>query len=152
MELKITPAVYGRKVASYAPDNSIYKELGEDGMRKMISDFYDLLVASPIKDIFPTTNDAIIRAKQHSSDFFIQRFGGPDYFQQNRGAPMMNRRHAPFEITPEGRDEWLKCFREVLLKLEIKEKTIQDFWIFLDTFSTHMINTPSKKPKFIFGA
>lgn len=151
MELNITPAIFGRKVNAFSPNNNIFLELKEDGMRQMISDFYDELVKSPIKELFPKSEEELDRAKLHSADFFIQRFGGPNYFQQRRGQPMMNRRHAPFEITVEARDEWLKCFREILLKLDIQEQTIKDFWLFLDTFSTHMINTPSKRPKFIFG-
>lgn len=45
---------------------------------------------------------------------FIQICGGPKYFNENRGAPMMVARHQPFKITPKTRMVWLECYIEVL--------------------------------------
>ncbi len=146
MELTITPYKYGERIEPFLPDNGIFESLGEEGIRNMISDFYDLLVKSDIKHMFPTDNEELKLAKQYAADFIIQRFGGPNYYAQRRGKPLLTRRHEPFEITPMGRITWLECYRKVLIKQDIPEKVIQDYWKFIDEFSTWMVNTPIEPP------
>ena len=123
------------------PTNEMFLLLKEEGMRKMVSDHYDLLVESKIKDLFPKNPIAIEKAKENAADFFIQICGGPDYFNQNRGMPMMKKRHMPFKITDEGRTEWLNCYKQVLAKLDLPENVTQSFWNYLDVFSKWMINS-----------
>ncbi len=117
--------------------------LGEDGMRKMVSDHYNLLVQSNIKHMFPTNAIKLEKAKEHSADFFIQICGGPRYFNQNRGMPQLIRRHLPFTITPEGRIEWLRCYREVLQELDLPDEVINSFWKYIEVFSNWMVNSES---------
>lgn len=142
MELKITPYTPGERIEPFLPDNGIYQSLGEDGIRKMISDFYDLLIISDVKHLFPDNEKELLLAKQRAADFLIQRFGGPDYYNQRRGKPLLVRRHQQFPITPEGRIVWLTCYREVLLEQKLPEKVRYEFWRFIDEFSTWMVNTP----------
>ncbi len=123
------------------PSPQIYQILEEEGMRKMVSDHYDLVVQSPIKDLFPKNPIALEKAKEHSADFFIQICGGPDYFNRHRGMPQLNRRHRPFTITAEGRIEWLKCYEQVLEKLDLPEEVLKSFWNYLDVFSKWMVNS-----------
>lgn len=143
MELTITPHIYGERIEPFLPDNSIYEFLGEEGIRTMISDFYDLLVQSDIKHLFPTDDIELDMAKQHAADFIVQRFGGHPYYNERRGKPLMVKRHAPFKITPQARLTWLKCYRSVLVKQAMPQKAIEEYWRFLDEFSTWMVNTPS---------
>jgi len=123
------------------PSHEMFVLLKEEGMRKLASDHYDLLVQSPIKHLFPKNPIALEKAKEHAADFFIQICGGPDYFNQNRGLPQMNRRHRPFQITAEARIEWLNCYREVLKKLDLPENVVLSFWNYLDVFSKWMVNS-----------
>lgn len=123
------------------PSKQMYTLLGEEGMRKMVSDFYDLLIKSEIKDLFPKNPIALEKAKEHSADFFIQICGGPEYFNKHRGQPMLNRRHKPFKITPEGRETWLSCYKIVLQKLEMPDEVKISFWNYLDVFSKWMVNS-----------
>lgn len=144
MNLTITPFTQGERIQPFMPDNAIFEYLGEEGIRQMISDFYDLLRESKIKHLFPIDDDnEFLLAKQRAADFIIQRFGGPDYYNQRRGKPLLVKRHAPFEITPEGRIVWLKCYRQVIEKLPIPEIVINDYWRFIDEFSTWMVNKVS---------
>lgn len=146
MELNITPYKFGERLEPFLPDNSIYDVLGEEGIRKMISDFYDLLIQSDIKHLFPQDEKEFELSKQHAADFIIQRFGGPDYYNQRRGKPLLVRRHEPFKITPKSRVTWLKCYREVLMKQPLPENVMYDYWRFIDEFSTWMVNTPVETP------
>lgn len=146
MDLKITPYTYGERIEPFQPDNSLYEILGEEGIRNMISDLYDLLIVSEISDLFPADKEEFRLAKQHAADFLIQRFGGPDYYKQRRGNPVLVKRHKPFSISPQGRIVWLNCYREVLLKQKLPEKPMLEYWRFLDEFSTWMVNTHPELP------
>ena len=138
-DIKVYPL--GSRPEVTRPDSKLLTLLGEDGMRKMVSDHYDLLVKSQVKELFPQTEDGIAKAKQHAADFFIQYLGGPDYFNQNRGKPMMAARHSPFSITPTARIVWLECYREVLQKLDMDPDVLISFWNYLEVFSQWMVNT-----------
>jgi hemoglobin len=141
MQLNITPAQVGTRPPVVKPDPNVLKFLGEEGMRKLISDHYDLLRQSDIKGLFPPSDEGFELAKKHSADFFIQICGGPDYFNQSRGAPMMAGRHQAFRITPQARQIWLESYIIVLNQLDMPEDLKQSFWNYLDIFSIWMMNT-----------
>ena len=126
------------------PDPAFLDHLGEAGVRNLVSDHYDALVNSPIKDLFPSDAKMLAMAKKHSADFFIQICGGPDYFTQSRGQPKMAKRHEPFKITPQARRVWLTCYHPLLLKLDLPSPVTQSFWDYLNIFSVWMINTPDE--------
>jgi len=144
MELLITNFPVGERPMVALPDSAFLDHLGEAGVRNLVSEHYDALVKSPIGHLFPTDEEELDAAKKHSADFFIQICGGPDYFTQNRGQPMMARRHAPFKITPRARIAWLNCYQPLLSKLDIPEDIIQSFWDYLHIFSVWMMNTPDE--------
>ena len=142
MQFTITQAQLGQRPPVVKPDPKVLNFLGEEGMRKLISNHYDLLRQSNIKGLFPPTDEGFELAKKHSADFFIQICGGPDYFNKNRGAPMMVGRHADFKITPEARMIWLESYIIVLKDLDMPDDLKQSFWNYLDIFSIWMVNTP----------
>ena len=144
MNLDITQVMFGVRVPVTKPIPEFLLEMGEDGIRKLVSDHYDQLKGSKIAFLFPLDDQEFEEAKKHSSDFFIQICGGPAYFNQNRGAPQMVGRHAPFRITAEARQTWLELYKPLILELKeknITETSLQSFWNYLDVFSSWMINT-----------
>ena len=113
------------------PHENFLKEVGEEGIRDLLSRFYACLDKSAIRPIFPPKDaEGMEEAAQVSADFFIQICGGPAYFNQKHGMPQMRGRHAPFAITAEGRLHWLTCFENALQPLEgnISEESLQSFW------------------------
>ncbi len=144
MNLNITQVMFGVRVPVTKPIPEFLIEMGENGIRKLVSDHYDKLKVSEISFLFPLDEKEFEEAKKHSSDFFIQICGGPAYFNQNRGAPQMVGRHAPFRITSEARNTWLEMYKPLILELKEKgvtETSLQSFWNYLDVFSSWMINT-----------
>lgn len=119
-------------------------EIGEEGLRQLVSDHYDALKESEIKHLFPLDDAEFAMAKKHSADFMIQICGGPAYFNQNRGAPQMVGRHAPFRIDAKARETWLKMYQPLFVELHkkgITEKSLESFWNYLNVFSLWMVNT-----------
>lgn len=143
MQFNISQGLVGTRPPVVKPDPKVLQFLGEDGMRNLISSHYDLLRQSNIKGLFPPTDEGFEMAKKHSADFFIQICGGPDYFNQSRGAPMMAGRHAAFKITPEARLIWLESYIKVLEPLDMPDDLKLSFWNYLDIFSIWMMNTPN---------
>jgi hemoglobin len=141
VDFTISDYIQGVRPGVTLPSKQMYILLGEDGMRKMVSDHYDLLKESEIKDLFPKNPVALEKAKEHSADFFIQICGGPQYFNQNRGMPQLNRRHLPFKITAEARIVWLSCYKDVLQKMELPREVLTSFWNYLEVFSKWMVNS-----------
>lgn len=141
MDFTINQYEFGQRPAVTIPSPEILKTLKEEGIRQMVSDHYDLLSKSEIKQLFPRIDEQLDKAKQRSSDFFIQICGGHPYFNENRGKPMLAKRHAPFTITPEAREVWLKCYIQVLSKLDVPEELIKSFWNYLNVFSFWMVNS-----------
>ena len=126
------------------PNPEFLLEVGEKGIRDLLTRLYTCLDTSPIRNIFPPKDtEGMMEAAQVSADFFIQICGGPQYFNQNRGAPQMRGRHAPFKITAEGRLHWLICFEGAIKPLEatVSDEHLQSFWNYINIFSIMMINS-----------
>ena len=142
MNLIISHGEFGVRPQVTMPSPDFYSLLGEEGIRKLVSDHYNMLVLSDIKHLFPAEPDKLEAAKKRSADFFVQICGGRDYYNQSRGKPMMAKRHQPFRIDMQARVVWLNCYRELLPKLNLPESTLRSFWNYLNVFSLWMVNTP----------
>ena len=143
MDLQINNYQFGERPDVSKPSTEFYKLLGEDGIRNLVSRHYDLLRESSIKQLFPKNDADFAMAKQNSADFIVQICGGPDYYNQRKGKPMMADRHSPFTITPEGRIVWLNCYKQALLELDIPDDVLFSFWNYINVFSNWIVNTPS---------
>jgi hemoglobin len=144
VDFSINQYEFGQRPAVSLPSPEFLKLLKEAGIRKLVSDHYDLLSKSEVNHLFPKIEEQLDKAKQRSSDFFIQICGGHPYFNENRGKPMLARRHQPFAITPSARMVWLNCYQQVLSQLDIPDEIIQSFWNYLNIFSFWMVNTNSE--------
>lgn len=131
------------------PSNSgvsreLYARMGEANIVRMIHDLYDRLAESSVARLFPRDPGERRAAADKSADFFIFLMGGPPLYQQRHGPPRMRARHLPFEIDEPARQEWLRCFGEVLEDAERKyafpREHLEGFVDFLVKFSGWMVN------------
>ncbi|HHD77343.1 MAG TPA: globin [Campylobacteraceae bacterium] len=149
---KITPAVKGEKVTFSNPGPEFYEAVGgEEGMRKLMYHFYDLIYESDIHNFFPQDPEAFQEVKEKNTKFFIQRCGGPKlYNEADAGEDLdhyMMRFHDDFSINEKARVEWLGCMREALKKHEMDEDLKLDFWNYVEAFSKLTVNQfPEKRP------
>lgn len=145
LNLEILPGQLGVRNPVTKPHPGFLPEIGEARLRQLINDHYTLIRDSDIAHLFPADEAEFEAAKKHSADFFIQICGGPDYFNQSRGAPRMVGRHAPFRIDEAARLRWLELYQTLLPQLVeegISEAHVQSFWNYINVFSGWMINTP----------
>ncbi len=145
MEFKITNGMMGVRPPVTKPHPGFLHEMGEEGIRELVDEHYELIRNSDIAFLFPVNDEEDFeQAKKNAADFFIQICGGHPYFNDNRGEPRMVGRHAPFRIDQHARKRWLELYAQLLPQLEdkgVKKEYIESFWNYLDIFSIWMVNT-----------
>ena len=124
MNLEIVYAQFGVRPPVVKPIPEFLLEVGEEGIRTLISKHYDKIKESEIFKIFPQDEQEFAHAKINSADFFIQICGGKPHFTTNRGAPQMVGRHAPFRIDATARQIWLELYKPLLE--ELKEQGVTE--------------------------
>lgn len=113
---------------------------GFDTVDQLVTSFYKRVGKHPaLTPIFPADLTETARKQRL---FLTQFFGGPKLFSEERGHPMMRRRHLPFPITPERKDAWLACMEAALAETEIEEPYRTAIFDKLTMTAHHMMNTP----------
>ena len=144
MDFKVTKTEFGEKPNFEYPKPIFLEELGEEGLKKLFSDFYDLVVESDIGNFFPQNHEELEKVKAHNVKFFIEACGGEKHYTNAVGHFDMLKAHEQFSITEKARREWLGCMEEVLRKTDISDEAKQSFWDFLETFSKHTVNVDER--------
>lgn len=119
---------------------TIYDAIGgSETIDRLVNAFYKRVGKHP--DLIPIFPEDLTEVARKQSLFLTQFFGGPRLYEQERGAPMMRRRHLPFPITPTRRDAWLACMEEALEEAEIEEPYRSVMFDKLTLTANHMMNT-----------
>ena len=120
---------------------SIYDAIGgSEAIEKIVRGFYKRVGKHPLLiPIFPAD---LTETAWKQTLFLTQFFGGPRRYEEERGHPMMRRRHLPFPITPSRRDAWLDCMHEAIDEAEIEEPYRTAIFEKLTLTANHMMNTP----------
>lgn len=108
--------------ATHSTEPSPYTHIGGDaGIRKLVDRFYELMDELPeayaARKIHPAD---LSESANKLFDFLSGWLGGPQRYIEKHGHPMLRRRHFPYAIGPQERDEWLLCMRLAL------EETVTD--------------------------
>ncbi|GIO25770.1 globin [Ornithinibacillus bavariensis] len=120
---------------------TIYEAIGGlETIDKLVTAFYKRVAKHPL--LIPIFPEDLTETARKQSLFLTQFFGGPRLYSEERGHPMMRRRHLPFEITPSRRDAWLECMAEALTEAQIEEPYLTAIFEKLTMTANHMMNTP----------
>lgn len=126
---------------SHAPNNdlNLYADLGSEGIKKIVKAFYlqiphdDILGPMyPLHELGP--------AEERLASFLIYRFGGPDTYIQERGAPRLRMRHAPFRITQSSRDRWIELMNNAIKECKVSDEVANSMTQFFQEAATFLIN------------
>lgn len=74
--------------------------------------------------------------------FLAQYWGGPTTYSDERGHPRLRMRHAPFEVTPDAAQHWLRHFRTALDSVALTPDQDAQFWDYVTHAAQFMVNTP----------
>jgi len=146
-ELPITAVEKGAPVRFKNPPRAFYDAIGgEEGMKKLMYDFYDKIYESSIAHFFPQDEEEFDKVKEKNSRFFIQICGGPKVYEDETGGMDLNeymiRVHDDFSINEAARIEWLGTMRDALADeaQHVPIELIREFWDYLEHFSKLTVN------------
>ena len=148
MSYEVSKVVMGEEVSFNEPSSKFYEAIGgEEGMRALMYDFYDIIYESDIANFFPQDEDEFAEIKEKNTKFFIEICGGPKVYETDTEGMGLNeymiQLHDDFSIYEKSRYEWLGCMEEALRKVDVPQKIKDDFWDYLEKFSKLTVNTSS---------
>jgi hemoglobin len=110
---------------------SLYELLGGETeatnqIREIVEAFYDVMErdekAKTIRQMHP---EDLTSSREKLFMFLTGWTGGPQLYIERYGHPFLRRRHLPFKIGEEERDQWIYCMTKGLLNLKIEEEKIK---------------------------
>ena len=110
---------------------SLYDLLGGEPeathkIREIVEAFYDVMdsdeKAKTIRLMHP---EDLTPSREKLFMFLTGWTGGPQLYTDRYGHPFLRRRHLPFKIGEEERDQWIYCMTKGLLNLKMEEEKIK---------------------------
>ncbi len=106
-----------------------YQILGEEGVRALCSAFYDIMDTAPeAAHVRRMHAEDLSPMKEKLTEYLTGWMGGPPRYADKYGTVCMTEPHAPYQIGPRERDEWLWCMQQALVQIEADDglKTMLD--------------------------
>ena len=95
---------------------------GESRVKDLVDRFYDLMdLDSEYAALRAVHGEHLDRARQHLFWFLCGWLGGPAYFTQYVGPPMLRARHLHFSIGVQERDQWMACMDRAMNEIGIAQ-------------------------------
>jgi len=95
-------------------------------IRAIVEAFYDVMdsdeKAKPIRQMHP---EDLTSSREKLFMFLYGWTGGPQLYTERYGHPFLRRRHLPFKIGEEERDQWIYCMTKGLFNLKMEEEKIK---------------------------
>ena len=110
---------------------SLYDLLGGEPeatnqIRAIVEAFYDVMdsdeKAKTIRLMHP---EDLTSSREKLFMFLTGWTGGPQLYTDRYGHPFLRRRHLPFKIGEEERDQWIYCMTRGMLNLKMEEEKIK---------------------------
>ena len=88
---------------------------GEPRVKALVERFYDLMDLEPAYSALRAVHGSqLVNARQRLFWFLCGWLGGPQYYTEQFGHPMLRARHMPFKIGILERDQWLACMDQAM--------------------------------------
>ncbi|HEY9117772.1 MAG TPA: cyanoglobin [Roseivirga sp.] len=117
---------------------SLYERIGEANILQLVDDFYAGVETDEL--LRPMYPEDLLPAKNRLKLFFIQALGGRQTYTNERGHPMLRRRHFQWKIGQPEATNWLKHMHAALEKATFSEKDKDALWDYVYQTALHMIN------------
>lgn len=117
---------------------------GEPQVRQLVQRFYDHMDELPeVYGIRKLHAEDLSGSRQKLYDFLTGWMGGPQLYVEKHGHPMLRRRHLPFPIGPQERDQWMHCMQLALAEVVEDEKLRDELYRAFLKVADHMRNQMS---------
>jgi hemoglobin len=116
---------------------------GEETFTRLVDRFYAGVAADPVlRPLYPEDDEELARAAEHLRLFLVQYWGGPTWYDEQRGHPRLRLRHAPFSIGRAERDAWMGHMLAAIDSLELPRPVRAAFVEYFERAATAMMNRP----------
>ncbi len=88
-------------------NQSLYDLVGADFFVRLVDAFYNGVETDQVLMALYPDGASTVGARWRLALFFIQYWGGPSDYMEERGHPRLRMRHNEFVIGPAERDRWL---------------------------------------------
>jgi hemoglobin len=113
---------------------------GYPTIAKIVERFYEGVATDEVlRALYP--EDDLGPAAERFTLFLVQYWGGPTTYSETRGHPRLRMRHAPFKVTPNARDHWLRNFRIGLDAANLAPELDAQFWDYITQAAEAMVNS-----------
>lgn len=99
---------------------------GVDQIRALVERFYDVMDSDPKAANLRAIHAAdLTEAREKLFMFLTGWTGGPQLYIERYGHPFLRRRHMPFEIGEEQRDQWMYCMVRAMHDIGVEEEVMR---------------------------
>jgi hemoglobin len=130
-------------LARMAAGSTMYERAGGDAFFEALTRrFYAAVESDPVlRPLYPEDPEEFEQSRVHLMRFLIQYWGGPARYQEERGAPRLRMRHAPFPIGPDERNAWVAHMSDAVKAGGLSPLDETQMLGYLAAAATQMINT-----------
>ena len=120
---------------------TFYDEIGGmETIKAIVDRFYEGVAADEaLRPMYP--EEDLGPAAERLTLFLAQYWGGPTTYSESRGHPRLRMRHAPFAVTPEAKEHWLRHFKEGLDSVALTPEQYAQFWDYATHAAQFMVNS-----------
>ena len=125
---------------------TLYDEVGgAPTFAALVHGFYEGVRSDPeLRALYP--EEDLGPAERRLRMFLEQYFGGPTAYSGERGHPRLRMRHAPFPVTEDMRDRWLRHMLGSLDALALPPEQDHAMRDYFERAASMMVNVASAQP------
>lgn len=117
---------------------NIYEALGEEKVRDLVRHFYQHVGLKPeLRKLYP---EDLAPAEERLFWFLSHVFGGPHTYLEQRGHPMLRRRHFQWPIDGKMRNIWLDCMLNSIDQIDMDTEIREALIAYFVKVANHMVN------------
>lgn len=120
---------------------TLYERVGgEPTFRTLVERFYaGVATDEPLRALYPEAD--LGPAADRLRLFLEQYWGGPKTYSETRGHPRLRIRHAPYAVTTDQRDRWLRHMLAALDSLQLAPEEDTELRDYLIRAAEFMVNS-----------
>ena len=118
---------------------------GAPTFEALVHAFYEGVAGDPtLRALYPDQD--LAAAERRLRMFLEQYFGGPTAYSQERGHPRLRMRHAPFAVTLDMRDRWLRHMHDAMDRVELPAEQAEQMRDYFFRAAHMLVNTDDQQP------